>query len=66
MVSVILICSEPLTTVSVFNFDFTPLKKCTDPVSSVKLLFVSIVPPPVRHLPLQIVMDEWSMCSLPT
>ena len=40
--------------------------KCTEPVSRVKLLFVTIVPPPSKPLPLPIVILEWSMCSFAT
>ena len=59
-------CEEPLITPSSFIFSFTPLTKWAEPVSNVILLLTSIVPPPVKPLPLPKVIDEWSICSFDT
>jgi hypothetical protein len=57
---------EPLITVSASNLFFTPSLKWSEPLSNDKLLFVSILPPPLKPLPLPIVILEWSMCSFAT
>ena len=59
-------CAEEENTPSKFIFSLTPSLKWSEPVANVKLLLVTIVPPPVKPFPLPIVIVEWSMCSFAT